>query len=52
MPHLRNLVNNIVHGLSDEQQKVRTMAALSLAALAGAAAPCGIDSFDEVHKPL
>jgi len=32
LPHLRNLVNCIVHGPSDEQQKVRTMTALGLAA--------------------
>jgi hypothetical protein len=39
LPHLLNLVNCIAHGLSDEQQKVRTMTALGLAALAEAAAP-------------
>jgi splicing factor 3B subunit 1 len=33
LPHLRNLVDCIAHGLSDEQQKVRTMTALGLAAL-------------------
>ena len=52
MPHLRYLVNCIAHGLSDEQQKVRTLTALGLAALAEAAAPYGIESFDEVLKPL
>lgn len=52
LPHLRNLVNCIAHGLSDEQQKVRTMTALGLAALAEASAPYGIESFDEVLKPL
>ena len=52
LPHLRYLVNCIAHGLSDEQQKVRTMTALGLAALAEAAAPYGIESFDEVLKPL
>ena len=46
LPHLQNLVNCIAHGLSDEQQKVRTMTALSLAALAEAAALYGIESFD------
>jgi splicing factor 3B subunit 1 len=50
--HLRNLVNYIAHGLSDEKQKVRTMTTLGLAALAEAPAPCGIESFDEVLKPL
>ncbi|KAF8347687.1 armadillo-type protein [Amanita rubescens] len=41
LPHLRNLVDY-------EQQKVRTMTALGLAALAEAAAPYGIESFDNV----
>jgi len=36
LPHLRNLFNCITHGLSDEQQKVRTMTALGSAALAEA----------------
>ncbi|CDZ97761.1 arm repeat-containing protein [Phaffia rhodozyma] len=52
LPHLRNLVDSIAHGLEDEQQKVRTMTALALAALAEAAAPYGIESFDNVLKPL
>ena len=52
LPHLWYLVNCIAHGLSDEQQKVRTLTALGLAALAEAAVPYGIESFDEVLKPL
>lgn len=52
LPHLRNLVDAIAHGLDDEQQKVRTMTALGIAALAEAAAPYGIESFDNVLKPL
>ena len=52
LPHLRNLVDCIAHGLQDEQTKVRTMTALALAALAEAAAPYGIESFDNVLKPL
>ncbi|CAL1714639.1 unnamed protein product [Somion occarium] len=52
LPHLRNLVECIAHGLQDEQQKVRTMTALALAALAEASAPYGIESFDNVLKPL
>ncbi|RXW22138.1 hypothetical protein EST38_g3711 [Candolleomyces aberdarensis] len=52
LPHLRNLVDCVAHGLSDEQQKVRTMTALALAALAEASAPYGIESFDNVLKPL
>jgi splicing factor 3B subunit 1 len=38
--------------LVDEQQKVRTITALALAALAEAATPYGIESFDSVLKPL
>jgi splicing factor 3B subunit 1 len=52
LPHLRSLVEIIEHGLVDENQKVRTITALSLAALAEAAAPYGIESFDSVLKPL
>src|ERR1700743_457331 len=33
LPHLRNLVDCIAHGLQDEQQKVRTMTALAIPAL-------------------
>lgn len=36
----------------DEQQKVRTISALAIAALAEAATPYGIESFDSVLKPL
>ncbi|WVN87540.1 uncharacterized protein L203_102723 [Cryptococcus depauperatus CBS 7841] len=52
LPHLRQLVDAIADGLKDEQQKVRTMTALALAALAESAAPYGIESFDNVLKPL
>ncbi|KAL4188440.1 hypothetical protein AMTRI_Chr08g160140 [Amborella trichopoda] len=52
LPHLRYLVQIIEHGLNDENQKVRTITALSLASLAEAAAPYGIESFDSVLKPL
>eukprot|EP00011_Vannellida_sp_DIVA3-517-6-12_P012499 CAMPEP_0114609446 /NCGR_PEP_ID=MMETSP0168-20121206/3093_1 /TAXON_ID=95228 ORGANISM="Vannella sp., Strain DIVA3 517/6/12" /NCGR_SAMPLE_ID=MMETSP0168 /ASSEMBLY_ACC=CAM_ASM_000044 /LENGTH=1223 /DNA_ID=CAMNT_0001820365 /DNA_START=46 /DNA_END=3715 /DNA_ORIENTATION=- len=52
LPHLNDLVDIIRHGLKDEQQKVRTITALALAALAEAAAPYGIESFDNVLKPL
>ncbi|GKB22378.1 splicing factor 3B subunit 1, partial [Tanacetum coccineum] len=38
LPHMRSLVEIIEHGLNDENQKVRTITALSLAALAEAAA--------------
>eukprot|EP00041_Stephanoeca_diplocostata_P034395 m.1171206 g.1171206 ORF g.1171206 m.1171206 type:complete len:1238 (-) comp24513_c0_seq1:788-4501(-) len=52
LPHLKNLVEIIENGLTDEQQKVRTITALSLAALAEAATPYGIESFDSVLQPL
>ncbi|KAI5746024.1 hypothetical protein M8J76_016483 [Diaphorina citri] len=52
LPHLKNLVEIIEHGLVDEQQKVRTITALAIAALAEAATPYGIESFDSVLKPL
>lgn len=52
LPHLKNLVEAVAHGLEDEQQKVRTMTALAIAALAEAAAPYGIESFDSVLRPL
>ena len=52
LPHLRSLVEIIEHGLVDEQQKVRTITALAVAALAEAATPYGIESFDSVLKPL
>ncbi|KAL6069564.1 U2 snRNP component prp10 [Balamuthia mandrillaris] len=52
LPHLKQLVEIIKHGLEDEQQKVRTITALAVAALAEAATPYGIESFDCVLKPL
>lgn len=52
LPHLKNLVDCVAKGLEDDQQKVKTMTALALAALAEAAAPYGIESFENVLKPL
>jgi len=52
LPHLKSLVEIVAQGLSDDQQKVRTITALCLAALAEAATPYGIESFDSVLKPL
>lgn len=52
LPHLKMLVSIIEHGLIDEQQKVRTITALSLAGLAEAAFPYGIEAFDSVLRPL
>lgn len=52
LPHLKNLVDIIEHGLKDEEQKVRTMTALALSALAEASNPYGIEAFDSVLIPL
>ncbi|CAI4221070.1 unnamed protein product [Auanema sp. JU1783] len=52
LPHLKALVEIVEGGLEDEQQKVRTITALCLAALAEAATPYGIEAFDSVLKPL
>ncbi|KAJ1990486.1 U2 snRNP component prp10 [Coemansia spiralis] len=52
LPHLNSLVECIGHGLEDEHQAVRTTTALALSALAEAAAPYGIESFDSILKPL
>jgi len=52
LPHLKSLVEIVEHGLVDEQQKVRTITALAISALAEASAPYGIESFDSVLKPL
>jgi splicing factor 3B subunit 1 len=52
LPHLKETVSIIEHGLVDEQQKVRTITALALSALAEASFPYGIEAFDSVVKPL
>lgn len=52
LPHLKQLVETVAHGLQDEQSKVRIITALSLAALAEASSPYGIEAFDIVLKPL
>ena len=52
LPHLHGLVDCIKDNLNDENQKVRTVTSLAVAALAEASAPYGIESFDEVLNPL
>ncbi|KAL4858600.1 Splicing factor 3B subunit 1 [Chlorella vulgaris] len=52
LPHLKSLVDIVKHGLQDENQKVKTITALTIAALAEASAPYGIESFDDVLEPL
>mmetsp|Transcript_12057 Transcript_12057/g.25397 ORF Transcript_12057/g.25397 Transcript_12057/m.25397 type:complete len:1275 (+) Transcript_12057:135-3959(+) len=52
LPYLRELVEIVSHGLTDDIQKVRIITALTCAALAEAAHPYGIESFDSVIRPL
>jgi splicing factor 3B subunit 1 len=52
LPHMLGLVDCIGDNVNDEQVKVRTVAYLAIAALAEAAAPYGIDSFDGILHPL
>ncbi|KAI7844119.1 hypothetical protein COHA_002257 [Chlorella ohadii] len=52
LPHLKSLVDIVKHGLQDENQKVKTITALTISALAEASAPYGIESFDDVLEPL
>lgn len=52
LPHLKELVEIVQSGLTDEQLKVRLIAAFAVASLAEASAPYGIESFDDVLKPL
>ncbi|KAI4134740.1 MAG: hypothetical protein LQ347_001264 [Umbilicaria vellea] len=52
LPHLKGLVECIGGNLSDEQAKVRTVTSLAIAALAEAANPYGIESFDDILNPL
>ncbi|KAF1959293.1 ARM repeat-containing protein [Byssothecium circinans] len=52
LPHLKGLVDCIGDSLNDEQPKVRMVTALALGALAEAAAPYGIESFDDILNPL
>ena len=52
LPHLKSLVDIIVNGLKDSHNKVRTITALAIAALAEASFPYGIEAFDLVLIPL
>lgn len=52
LPHLKGLVDCIGDNLADEQAKVRTVTSLAIAALAEAAAPYGLESFDDILNPL
>lgn len=42
----------VKNGLVDENQKVKTITALTISALAEASSPYGIESFDDVLEPL
>lgn len=52
LPHLKGLVDCIAGNLNDDQTKVRTVTSLAIAALAEAANPYGIESFDEILNPV
>ena len=52
LPYLKQLVDTIKNGLQDSQKKVKSITALALASLAEAAAPYGIEAFDDVLIPL
>ncbi|GFH54418.1 splicing factor 3B subunit 1 [Chaetoceros tenuissimus] len=52
LPYLRELVEIVSNGLTDDQQKVRTITALTIAALAEAAYPYGVESFDPIIRSL
>ena len=52
LPHLNSLIECIAPGLKDDQPKIRTMTALSLASLAEASHPYGFESFDPVLRDL
>ncbi len=52
LPHLKSIVDIISHGLKDQQQKVKTITSLALAALAEASTPYGIEAFYQVLIPL
>ena len=52
LPYLRELVDIVSHGLTDDMQKVRIITALTCAALAEASHPYGAESFDSVIRPL
>jgi len=52
LPHLRQMVDIIEGGLKDDQQKVKTITAVTLAALAEASSPYGIEAFDNVLRQI
>jgi len=52
LPFLRELVEIVSRGLTDEMQKVKIITALTCAALAEASHPYGVESFDPVIRPL
>ncbi|KAJ6247175.1 splicing factor 3b [Anaeramoeba flamelloides] len=52
LPHLTSLIEIITAGLNDSEQRIKIITAHAIASLAEASAPYGIESFDEVLKPL
>uniref|UniRef100_A0AC35TTK0 SF3b1 domain-containing protein n=1 Tax=Rhabditophanes sp. KR3021 TaxID=114890 RepID=A0AC35TTK0_9BILA len=52
LPHLKELVSIVNGGLDDDQQKVKTITGLCIAALGEAVAPYGNDAFEITYKKL
>jgi splicing factor 3B subunit 1 len=52
LPHLRQMVDIIEGGLKDDQQKVKMITAVTLAALAEASSPYGIEAFDSILRQI
>lgn len=52
LPHLRQMVDIIEGGLKDDQQKVKMITAVTLAALAEASSPYGIEAFDNILRQI
>jgi len=52
LPYLRELVEIVSHGLTDDRQEVKIVTALTCSSLAEASHPFGIESFDSVIRPL
>eukprot|EP00817_Percolomonadidae_sp_ATCC50343_P000177 CAMPEP_0117421862 /NCGR_PEP_ID=MMETSP0758-20121206/2829_1 /TAXON_ID=63605 /ORGANISM="Percolomonas cosmopolitus, Strain AE-1 (ATCC 50343)" /LENGTH=1026 /DNA_ID=CAMNT_0005204161 /DNA_START=11 /DNA_END=3088 /DNA_ORIENTATION=- len=52
LPHLKSLVNMVADNLKDKEHRVRIMAAQTIADLANAVQPYGIEAFDPVLRSL
>ena len=52
LPYLKQMVDIVQSGLTDEQFQIRTMTAIAIASLVEAASPYGIECFDSILRPL